>query len=348
MAAYEFDIIGHFATDEEPESRLQRSRELLKSRPFIARTVDRLQEAEHYRPSPDLQAAINVAIATGRPLLLTGDPGTGKTMAAYFISRRLGLGHPIRFQVKSDSRAKDLLYEFDAVARFRETPQGDTPAPKAQSALTRDDANPFASHPLRKYVTPRELWLAFQREDAPAILLIDEIDKAPRDFPNDLLRELEELCFTITEFDPPENLVKCVPERSPIVVITSNSERRLPEPFLRRCVFHHIELNENDIADIVQRRVNKLGAKHIRGAFLDAALKCVMEIRKLPNLDKRPAVDEFWTWLETFENDSDEAQKRREKMIEISASAGKPGATWKELPGVGCLVKTKEDRDRLG
>jgi MoxR-like ATPase len=299
--------------------------------------------------------------------LLTGDPGTGKTMAAYFISRRLGLGMPIRFQVKSDSRAKDLLYEFDDVTRFREassqygvapkfllgSPAGDDKNPSGVGAavspsLPTRDEDPFAAHPLRKYVTPHELWLAFQKKDAPAVLLIDEIDKAPRDFPNDLLREIEELSFTITEFEPPGNIVKCEPERIPIIVITSNSERRLPEPFLRRCIFHHIELTDEDIDKIVRRRVDKLNARHIRGDFLDAALKCLLEIRKLPNLDKRPTVDEFWTWLETFEDDSDGAQERRRKVLQLSAGMGGPDASWKDLPGIGCLVKTREDRDRLG
>jgi MoxR-like ATPase len=347
VAGYPFDIINHFKDGELNSTQVA---ELLKQRPFLTRRVDRQQEAGMYEPSEKLTAAINVAIAVGRPLLLTGEPGTGKTMAAYFIAQRLGLGDLIRFQVKSDSRARDLLYEFDAVARLRETdPKAANPL-RGELVAPQDRSSDPTKNPLWRYVTERELWLALKGGPlGPRILLIDEIDKAPRDFPNDLLRELEDLCFTVTEIDPPDNMIVGDPERAPIVVITSNSERRLPEPFLRRCVCHHIEVKDEDVERIVRLRLGKLDTTYLREPFISEALRCFLAIRGNRQLDKRPAVDEFWTWLETFEDASDQGAKRRNE-VSLAAERLRSGAPalLSTLPAIGCLVKTIDDVARVG
>jgi MoxR-like ATPase len=252
--------------------------------------------------------------------------------------------------VKSDSRARELLYEFDAVSRFHRTqPSGLGAEPMQKSAPLPSIAS-AARNELWKYVTKRELWLAFEGgPHGPTVLLIDEIDKAPRDFPNDLLRELEDLQFTVAEIDPPDNIVNCEPEKAPIVVITSNSERRLPEPFLRRCVYHHIEMTDKDVSKIVERRLSKLETTYLRQPFLGDALHCFLAIRSNRQLDKRPAIDEFWTWLEPFEDSSDAGGKRRKTIADAAEGlrAGQP-VSLASLPAIGCLVKTTDDFAKIG
>lgn len=352
---YEFDIVGRFArsephSDASPQTA-EAARQMLARRPFLVRRVARYEEAAHYRPSPELQAAMNVAIATGRPLLLTGEPGTGKTMAAYFVARRLGLGDPLRFQVKSDSRARDLLYEFDAVARFRDAQShGGTMGPGEGPADGQGRAQGGAPRPgLMRYVVKRELWLAFEgRNDGPVVLLIDEIDKAPRDFPNDLLRELEDMRFVIGELDPPDNVVQCEPRLSPIIIITSNLERRLPEPFLRRCVYHNIDMGEEQIRSIVKDRVRALDDTALREPFISDALTCFLALRRNALMDKRPCVDEFWFWLEVFEGETPDAVARRDDVSRAAADLVSNGRTdLSKLPAVGCLIKTADDLGRL-
>jgi MoxR-like ATPase len=327
MAVYPFHLIQQAAAGLNVA-------ESLSLRPFLNRPNNRLAESHDYKPAPALEAAMNVAIATGRPLLLTGEPGTGKTMAAFFISGRLGLGEPKRFQVRSDSRARDLLYHYDAVGRYH-----------SQSSPKPVDPG---SGPERvmDFVTPGALWEAFRGgKCGPVVLLIDEIDKAPRDFPNDLLRELEEYRFTVEEVIPPAEVV-CPPEHVPITVITSNSERRLPEPFLRRCIYHHIELDPQLIESIVKGRVGSWEQTHLRTPFLNDALTVVNHIRSVDLLDKRPTVDEFWTWLELFEGDSKQVERDRVSAVaeRIRDRAAKALA---DLPYPGCMVKTIEDRMKL-
>ena len=195
------------------------------------------EAALRYRPSPELRLALNMALHTGSPLLLTGEPGTGKTQAADFVGGYFGI--PVfKFLVKSTSTAQDLMYEFDAVgylhwaqsAGRRSTPA--RPAPGQEIAEETEAVR-------RGFLHPRALWQAYDI-DGDAVVLIDEIDKASRDFPNDLLHELDQ-----HSFPHPFDRARWITPRSgrrPIVIVTSNEERRLPDAFLRRCIFHRIEL----------------------------------------------------------------------------------------------------------
>ena len=225
-----------------------------------------------------LETAINTAIAVGEPLLITGEPGTGKTQAAYYAAYRLGIEPVIHFQVKSDSTARDLLYHFDTVRYFHD-------------AHVRTDGEPLDKG---RYVERRALWQAMHR--STRVLLIDEIDKAPRDFPNDLLHELDKMEFTVVET---QEKILCRHGPAPIVFITSNSERRLPEPFLRRCVYHHIRFDDELVKKAVESRRDEY--KNLHRDVLELAVKRFLKLRDA-SLRKRPATGELpcgsgsWPW----------------------------------------------------
>lgn len=234
--------------------------------------------AASYQATPELVTAVRVALTLGRPLLLTGEPGTGKTLAAFWMSKLLADGRVLRFQVKSESRAKDLLYTFDAASWFRES----------QIRQTRVDKEPF--------IQSRELGIAFGMNGVPAqpwVVLIDEIDKAPRDFPNDLLHEIDQMSFEIAETG---REVKCPPHARPIVVITSNSERQLPPPFLRRCVVHNIVLDEATVAKILHVRLAGWGVDQAAVGLIKAASHFWSGLGAR-NLNRKPTIDEYWRWL---------------------------------------------------
>lgn len=239
MNTYPFDLIQ----PERPGQLADKT--LLAQRPFAE--VDRSFQADASRfvPGEQLATAINTAIAVGEPLLVTGEPGTGKTQAAYYAAYKLGIEPVIHFQVKSDSTARDLLYHFDTVRYFHDA---------HLLSLEPQGANPTQRLDKRNYIEPRALWTAFQTAGttgAPCVLLIDEIDKAPRDFPNDLLHELDKMEFTVIETG---ETISAPRHLTPIVFITSNSERRLPEPFLRRCVYHHIRFDDQLVARAIASR----------------------------------------------------------------------------------------------
>ncbi len=220
MNTYPFHVIHY-----EREGGLE-DNSLLSKRPFSA--IDRSFEADARRfvPGEQLETASNMAIAVGEPLLITGEPGTGKTQAAYYAAYKLNTEPVIHFQVKSDSTAHNLLYHFDTVRYFHDANLQNLEGQKHTPLNKRD------------YVEPRALWYAFTRskeKGVPQVILIDEIDKAPRDFPNDLLHELDKMEFVVNET---QEVISAPRNLRPIVFITSNSERRLPEPFLRRCVYH--------------------------------------------------------------------------------------------------------------
>jgi MoxR-like ATPase len=238
MTQYPFDLVP-------PKGRTPlENNSWLAKRPFAKKLGSLKKDASFFVAGEALADAINTAIALDEPLLLTGEPGTGKTQTAYYAAFQLGV-ECIHFQVKSDSTARDLLYDFDMVRYFRDA--------NIQNVRTEEsDGNKELDRAA--YIDKRALWNAFElarKKSMPQVLLIDEIDKAPRDFPNDLLHELDQMEFTIIEtgetIDAPVQL-------RPIVFITSNSERRLPEPFLRRCVYHHIEFDDQIVWQAVMSR----------------------------------------------------------------------------------------------
>src|SRR5262245_37444196 len=224
--------------------RAAEKKDLLAQRRLPAFLSSHQRAALRYRPSPDLLLAINMALHTGSPLLLTGEPGTGKTQAADFVGAYFDI--PVyKFLVKSTSAAQDLLYEFDAVGYLHWAQSGGR-QPAAQNAPApgtwqqSSDAIATETQAVRHgFLHKRALWEAYET-DGDAVVLIDEIDKAPRDFPNDLLHELDQHSFP-HPFEP-RHMIQPRSERPPIIIATSNEERRLPDAFLRRCIFHRIEL----------------------------------------------------------------------------------------------------------
>jgi MoxR-like ATPase len=227
MGTYPFHLVRY-----DREGPLEDITLLLK-RPFVAINASFTADAKRFVPGEQLEIAINTALAVGAPLLITGEPGTGKTQAAYYTAYKLGIEPVLHFQVKSDSSARDLLYHFDTVRYFHD------------ANVRKDGELP----PKAAYVERRALWEAIA-SPTPRVLLVDEIDKAPRDFPNDLLHELDQMEFTIAET---QETIRAPKAQRPLVFITSNSERRLPEPFLRRCVYHHIRFDD----ELVMRAVDK-------------------------------------------------------------------------------------------
>jgi len=263
--------------------------------PSIAplRVLSRIDPAS-YRPDEGLIDAVNVALALGLPLLVTGEPGTGKTHLSYSVAWELGLGAPLVFETKSTSEARDLFYTYDTVGRFHAAQTGGVAEPE-------------------KYITYNALGLALLRAadrgalpihlyrnieiigPQRSVVLIDEIDKAPRDFPNDILNEIEGMYFRIPELG---NLTISAPEdQRPVVILTSNSEKGLPDAFLRRCAFFHIPFpSEVKLEEIVLSRLAAIGLK--RGGLLGDALSFFQLLRRPETeLRKLPGTAELINWI---------------------------------------------------
>src|SRR5512133_252593 len=229
----------------------------------------RFEGSSTYVATPDLKLAVNAAVTLQRPLLVKGEPGTGKTLLAEEIAR--ALGRPLyQWHVKSTTKAQQGLYEYDAVSRLRDSQLGD--------GRVADISN---------YIKHGVLWDAFDSE-TPAVVLIDEIDKADIEFPNDLLRELDRM-----EFHVYENRQTIVARHRPLVVITSNNEKELPDAFLRRCFFHYIRFPDRDtMTQIVD--VHYPGLKR---SLLQEALEVFFALRDVPGLKKKPSTSELLDWL---------------------------------------------------
>ena len=320
IGAYRFDLMGAILPDGD-RSALHRE---LRERPFQLFYPSTESEVAAYVADPQLRDAVNVSLATGRPLLLTGEPGTGKTSAATWVAGRLGL-ELIRFQVKSNSRAQDLLYTFNAIDYFR----------ASQVAAAASGPKPD----MEGFVERGPFWTALAATERPTVLLIDEIDKAPRDFPNDLLFELDRMEFVCREAG--NETVKCSePGLRPIVIITSNSERRLPEPFLRRCVYHNIVLEPTAFRMILDARLEQTKAYFtVEPSFREAAETCFFKLRTIDALQKKPSINEFWQWFAIASN----SQASRD----IVGRAARSEVPLSMLPHLSSLLKITEDIERI-
>ena len=257
-------------------------------------SVATLQSDGDYEPSERLVAALNTALLLGQPLLLTGEPGSGKSEFANWAASRLGYGERLRFDVKSTTTARDMFYNIDNVERFH----------KAHEQKEGTDLNPLAfikfrafgeaiiraNEPDAVHALKEKLFPAHERARR-SVVLIDEVDKAPRDVPNDLLREIEDCMFTITEMN---RTVCAPPDMRPLVIMTSNAERPLPDPFLRRCVFFHIE--EHD-ADELQRIVDaRLGKRGFGPKLTRDAIAVYRHVRDRKP-EKKPGVAELLAFI---------------------------------------------------
>ncbi|MBB4002281.1 AAA family ATPase [Aurantimonas endophytica] len=263
----------------------------------------RFTGTESYVAGKDLMVAVNAAITLERPLLVKGEPGTGKTELAFQIASALGL-RLIQWTVKSTTKAAQGLYEYDAVSRLRDSQLGD--------ARVND---------IRNYIRPGKLWEAFA-SDERVVLLIDEIDKADIEFPNDLLQELDRMEFDVYETDETISA-----KHRPIVVITSNNEKELPDAFLRRCFFHYIQFPDPEtLARIVD--VHHPGIKQ---ELVRAALTQFYEIREQPGVKKKPSTSEALDWIRLLVAEDIEAKDLRESPT-------------KALPKLaGALLKNEQD-----
>jgi MoxR-like ATPase len=246
----------------------------------------RFQGTDSYVATDDLKVAVNAAIVLERPLLVKGEPGTGKTVLAEEIARALG-APLLTWHVKSTTKAAQGLYEYDAVSRLRDSQLGD---PRVSD--------------IRNYIRKGKLWEAFEAEARP-VLLIDEIDKADIEFPNDLLLELDRMEFHVYETGETIRAAK-----RPIVVITSNNEKELPDAFLRRCFFHYIRFPD---AETMQAIVD-VHFPGIKKRLVAEALRVFFEVREVPGLKKKPSTSELLDWLKLLlsEDISPEALRERD------------------------------------
>ncbi len=245
----------------------------------------RFEGTADYVATDDLKTAVNAAIVLERPLLVKGEPGTGKTVLAREIA--LALGTPIiEWHIKSTTKAQQGLYEYDAVARLRDSQLGDKRV-----------------HDIANYIRRGKLWEAFTAPERP-VLLIDEIDKADIEFPNDLLQELDRMEFFVYETG---ETVKA--HRRPIVIITSNNEKELPDAFLRRCFFHYIKFPD---AETMQAIID-VHFPGIKKRLIAEALTIFFELRDVPGLKKKPSTSELLDWLKLLLNEDIDVETLRER-----------------------------------
>jgi len=259
---------------------------------------------ENYVATDDLTLAVNAAVTLQKPLLVKGEPGTGKTQLAEEIAQ--SLGRPlIRWHIKSTTKAQQGLYEYDAVSRLRDSQLGDDRV-----------------HDISNYIVKGKLWEAFEGDVAP-VLLIDEVDKADIEFPNDLLHELDRMEFYVYET---QQTVKA--ENRPIVLITSNNEKELPDAFLRRCFFHYIRFPDK----ATLQQIVDVHYPNLKTDLLREALETFFQLREIPGLKKKPSTSELLDWLKLLvaEDIDAEALKNRDKKTSLP-------------PLFGALLKNEQD-----
>ncbi len=259
---------------------------------------------ENYVATPDLMLAVNAALRLRRPLLVKGEPGTGKTLLAEEVSAALEMPL-LQWHIKSTTKAQQGLYEYDAVSRLRDSQLND---PRVGD--------------IRNYIVQGVLWQAFTAEQ-PVALLIDEIDKADIEFPNDLLRELDRMEFYCYET---RELIRA--KHRPLVFITSNNEKELPDAFLRRCFFHYIKFPEA----ATMKQIVDVHFPDLRDELLGAALKAFFDIRNLPGLKKKPSTSELIDWIRLL--------LAEEIPLHRLQGEGQPIAV---PPLVGALLKNEQD-----
>jgi MoxR-like ATPase len=269
-----------------------------------AHSAPRFAGTENYIATPDLNVAVNAAVALERPLLVKGEPGTGKTVLAHEIANALG-APLIQWHIKSTTKAQHGLYEYDAVKRLRDGQLGD---PRVQD--------------ISNYIVRGKMWEAFVSDRRP-VLLIDEIDKADIEFPNDLLLELDRMEFFVYET---RELVKAV--NRPVIIITSNNEKELPDAFLRRCFFHYIRFPDRE----TMQSIVDVHFPGLKRELLREALTLFYEVRDVPGLSKRPSTSELLDWIKllVIEDIPPEALRNKDAKSMIP-------------PLYGALLKNEQD-----
>jgi MoxR-like ATPase len=268
----------------------------------------KFQGSDHYIATPDLKLAVNAAITLQRPLLVKGEPGTGKTLLAEEVAASLGMPL-LQWHIKSTTKAQQGLYEYDAVSRLRD------------SQLSGIEGGDKVKN-IHNYIVKGVLWQAFTA-DEPVALLIDEIDKADIEFPNDLLRELDRMEFYCYET---RELIKA--KTRPLVFITSNNEKELPDAFLRRCFFHYIQFPD---ATTMQSIVD-VHFPGLKKELLAAAMKAFYEVRSLPGIKKKPSTSELLDWLKLLlaeDIPAEALQSKNDPMV--------------SPPLLGALLKNEQD-----
>ena len=264
----------------------------------------RFEGTQSYVATEDLKVAVNAAVTLRRPLLVKGEPGTGKTVLAYEIAKAVG-APLIEWNVKSTTKAQQGLYEYDAVARLRDGQLGDERV-----------------HDITNYIRKGKLWEAFTSPQLP-VLLIDEIDKADIEFPNDLLQELDRMSFDVYETGE-----RIAAKERPIVVITSNNEKELPDAFLRRCFFHYIKFPDAE----TMKSIVGVHFPTLKQDLLAAAMKTFYDVRNLPGLKKKPSTSELLDWLKLLVAEDIPAEALQSKDDKVAVP-----------PLVGALLKNEQD-----
>jgi MoxR-like ATPase len=256
----------------------------------------RFEGTDTYVATPDLMLAVNAAITLQRPLLIKGEPGTGKTMLAEEVAGALGVPL-LQWHIKSTTKAQQGLYEYDAVSRLRDSQLGDE--------KVKDISN---------YIVKGVLWQAFD-QGKPSVILIDEVDKADIEFPNDLLRELDRMEFHV--YETRQTIRAAV---RPIVIITSNNEKELPDAFLRRCFFHYIKFPDKD----TMGRIVDVHFPNLKKDLLREAMEVFFELREVPGMKKKPSTSELLDWLKLLvaEDIPPEALRSKDRKTVVPPLAG--------------------------